>query len=284
MEWPANNTYPEVKSWLEQFCNDNDPREKSAIVRQLLEWYTGKSRTILIAEPHRFSESDLNRLKAIGLELQKHKPVQYITGEAWFYGRRFMVTPDVLIPRPETEELMAYCLPHLSPGSKILDIGTGSGCIAITIALEAPMTEVFAWEVSPRALSVARKNAEALQATVHFEHRDALIDGATLPFDFIVSNPPYIAKSEAPQMDARVTQFEPGLALFVENDPLEFYDHIVSRFHQWLNPGGRFAFECHEAHAQAVLEICLTAGCEASIHRDAQGKPRMVTGLWAGRQ
>lgn len=277
MEWPANNTYPEVRNWLEQFLND-DARERSAIVRTLLEWYTGKSRTMLLAEPHRFSESDLNRLKAFGSELQSGKPVQYITGEAWFYGRCFLVNSSVLIPRPETEELVSACLEIITPEARVLDIGTGSGCIATTLALEAPKTQVTAWDISKEALAVARSNAQRLHAQVNFEQRDALVDHSAGPFDLIVSNPPYIPAGEAEKMSRRVTAFEPHVALFVDHDPLLFYSKIIDQLTHWLKPGGHFAFECHEDYADDVLLYCLTAGCQASLRLDAQNKARMVIG------
>lgn len=277
MEWPANNTYQEVRSWLESRLND-DPRERTAIVRTLLEWFTQKSRTTLISSTHRFSESDLNRLKAFSIRLEAGEPVQHLTGETWFFGRRFKVNKHVLVPRPETEELIALCITLLRPNERVLDIGTGSGCIAITLALEVPTSEVDAWELEHDAFSVAVENAQALKAQVNFTVCNALQAMPDQSYDFIVSNPPYIPRDETQLLEKRVTSFEPHAALFVENDPLLFYRHIIANFPTWLKPQGRFAFECHEKYAEDVLSLCLTAGCKATLHLDAQEKPRMITG------
>ncbi len=278
MEWPADNSYRAVRDWLRGFISDDD-READAIVRTLLEWYTGKSRAELIAGNLRFSESALNRLKAAALQLQAGTPLQHITGEAWFYGRKFTIDHRALIPRPETEELVALLLPMIQNRKRLLDVGTGSGCIAITFALEAPFLWVDGWDVSPEALALAKQNAKQLKAQVNFTLQDAFSAKVAAPYDVLVSNPPYIAREEADSLSKHVRDHEPELALFVNHDPLEFYRLMVENMATWLSPNGIFGFECHSTHAHAVADLCREAGCrEVALHNDAQGMPRMVIG------
>ena len=278
MEWPADNSYRAVRDWLIGFTTE-DNRESEAIVRTLLEWQTGKSRATLLSGDHRFTESALNRLKEAALRLQKGTPVQHVTGEAWFYGRRFQVGPQVLIPRPETEELIALLLPKLNGRKRLLDVGTGSGCIAVTFALEAPFLLVDGWDVSVEALALAQSNASTLGASVHFKHQDVFTAEVVLPFDVLVSNPPYIGLEEADSLETKVREHEPALALFVNEHPLEFYRFMVAKFPAWLSPDGIFGFECHSRYADDVLQLCRAAGCqELELHTDAQGLARMVIG------
>ena len=279
MEWPADNSYRAVRDWLLGYAVHAD-REAEAIVRTLLEWHTGKSRAELISGTVRFSESSLNRLKAAALQLQAGTPVQHITGEAWFYGRAFAIDRRALIPRPETEELVALLLPRILGKKRCLDVGTGSGCIAITLALELPFLEVDGWDISADALALAHLNAERLGASVNFQRCDVFAALPEAPYDVLVSNPPYIERDEAETLEVHVRNHEPEQALFVKHEPLEFYRHMVDRLRDWLTPNGVFGFECHTAHAAAVLELCLAAGCaEATLHNDAQGLPRMVVGV-----
>ncbi len=277
--WPSDNTYRAVRAWLENALLNIEATERVAIVRQLLHWHSGLNRSQLLITDHRFSESDLNRLKSYALRLMKGEPLQYITREAWFMGHPFTVSPAVLIPRPETEELVAKVIAELRPMARVLDIGTGSGCIAVSIALAVENSHVEAWDISSAALEVASANARKLKASVQFECRDVFsAEAQTLTdcYDAIVSNPPYILRSEADEMEVNVTEYEPHVALFVEHDPLIFYKKIINLAAKLLSATGLLAFECHRSYAEEVFQLCLTAGWSTEIHQDAQGNDRVV--------
>lgn len=277
MNWPSSNSYLHVRTWLEaNLTSADDAREGANVVRMLLEWYTQLTRVELVANGHLFSESDLNALKTHLLELNTDRPIQQITGQGDFFGRTFSVDASVLIPRPETEELVVIALQRLQTGKRVLDIGTGSGCIAITLALELPGLHVEAWDVSEDALCVALENQERYEAEVDFLCCDLFTAEPEGTFDAIISNPPYIALFEKESMARRVTQFEPHIALFVDDDPLLFYRTIVERAEVWLEKNGFLAFECHELHAEQVAELCRNAGFTVVLRIDQQGKERMV--------
>ena len=195
------------------------------------------------------------------LRLEKAEPVQYVLGVADFCGRQFHVAPGVLIPRPETAELCQ--LIAKDGGRNILDIGTGSGCIAITLALNIPGSKVTAWDISGAALSIAKGNAKSLGANVVFEHQDALNISLTSHlspltselWDVIVSNPPYICRREADEMEKNVLEYEPDTALFVpDDDPLLFYRHIMNYAQSSLRSGGRLYFEINPLYADSIVE------------------------------
>jgi release factor glutamine methyltransferase len=226
------------------------------------------------------------KLKEIATRINSHEPVQYILGEAEFFGRTFKVNSDVLIPRPETEELVREALERIpekhSPAFRILDIGTGTGCIPITIKLERPFAEVMAIDVSENALKVAIDNAEHLRAKVQFAHHDVLSEH--FPFydlDGIVSNPPYIGVSEKISMSRNVLDFEPHLALFVkDDDPLIFYKIIARHASKSLRPAGFLAVEINERFGKEVADVFLQAGFQkVNILKDLSGKNRIVMGL-----
>ncbi len=187
----------------------------------VVDYYLGKDIT-LSAKAEQELQSLLRRLR-------NFEPIQYILGEARFLGRTFQVASGVLIPRPETEELVEIMLKEISSTSRVLDIGTGSGCIAATLAKELPGAQVTAWDVSEEALAIAAANSLALQVPVCFEQRDVLtyIPGVTERYDVIVSNPPYVTEAEKQDMERNVLDWEPSLALFVPDaDPLRFYRRI----------------------------------------------------------
>ncbi len=216
--------------------------------------------------------------------INAHTPIQYILGEAEFYGRTFMVNPSVLIPRPETEllvnEIRHDFLKHTTVAKHILDIGTGSGCLAITLSLEFPHAIVCATDISKRALITARKNAETLLAQVQFfEHNiltDQMLPG---PFDLIVSNPPYILEDEKAQMKENVLAYEPPLALFAAaKDPLAFYRAIAAKCKPVLSSSGEVWVEINERFGNEVASIFLEHGYHSvRVIKDLDNKDRMVT-------
>jgi len=262
-----------------------DAGEAKAIVRWVLDVRFGLSTAdIYCGKVTQLSANDQAELEKIMLRLEKAEPVQYVLGAADFCGREFHVAPGVLIPRPETAELC-----HLiaqDGGSDILDIGTGSGCIAITLALDIAQSKVTAWDISDDALRIAEGNAKALGAQVTFEHQDALnISHSTLlpppssrQWDVIVSNPPYICRKEADEMEKNVLQYEPDTALFVpDDDPLLFYRHIMDYAIKALRQGGRLYYEINPIYADSIVERLLQLGFVGVTKIDDQfGKTRFI--------
>lgn len=222
-------------------------------------------------------------------QLLQHKPVQYVLNEAWFYKRKFFVNENVLIPRPETEELVEWVITDLrstkpevrsNNNFKIIDIGTGSGCIPVSIKKELPGITVAAIDISEKALQVAKKNSEELNAEVNFSQTDFLNEkewNLLENYDIIVSNPPYIPLSEKDILSKNVTEFEPGIALFVENNnPFIFYERLSVFACSHLNPNGKIYVEVHEEYANEVKNIFQKKGFSAILKKDIYGKERMI--------
>lgn len=211
--------------------------------------------------------------------LLEYEPYQYIFGRSYFYNFELTVTNDVLIPRPETEELL-HLIAHEWDGftPKIIDIGTGSGCLALGLAMLIKGANVTALDVSPKALAVAYQNAIDLKVKLEFIERDILVEGLDEQYEVIVSNPPYIPYSEKKLMEENVLQYEPELALFVDNDEaLIFYERIANLGKKHLKEGGNLYFECNEFSAREVAGLCEAKGykhCE--VIKDMQGKDRIV--------
>lgn len=374
-------TYNQLWKRLTAIYNE---REAQAIVRTVLDALFGMSLTdICLGKVTQLSADDTTRLEKIMQRLEKSEPVQYVLGAEWFAGRLFDVAPGVLIPRPETEDLVKWACDeakekekednskeergkeekeiskkgeapqkeeqllssplkeekeglrkwedapqkeeqplssllkeekeglrkgedasqkeeqHLSsllksnkevsekgeevPHPSILDIGTGSGCIAITVALALPQARVTAWDISTDALAIAAGNAHRLGASVRFEHQDALsAPDDEERWDVIVSNPPYICDKERADMSDNVLSYEPELALFVpDNDPLLFYRAIARYASKALKPGGRLLFETNTAYAHEVAQAMANEGFTAiEVRNDCFGKPRMVKGAF----
>ena len=273
--------------------------ETKAIVRWLLDVRFGLSwADILCGKVTELSANDQTELEKIMCRLEKGEPVQYIIGVADFCGRQFHVEPGVLIPRPETAELCRLILSTDLHGqirnireipchsdANILDIGTGSGCIAITLALEMPEAKVTAWDISDDALRIASENASRLGAKVTFEHRDALsisltshLSPLTPHYDLIVSNPPYICNQEADGMAQNVLDYEPHEALFgPEEDPALFYKRIGDYASIALKPGGWLYFELNPLTADEVSAYLEALGfIETEIRCDQFGKRRFL--------
>ncbi len=221
-------------------------------------------------------------LKAVD-EIVAGRPPQYAVGRARFEGMNLKVSPDTLIPRPETQGLVDMIVDRWSNRSDldVLDIGTGSGCIAIALSRALPFAKVEGIDISDAALGIARQNAEALHAPVDFTRSDILtVKAPSAAYDIIVSNPPYITMSERADMDRRVTDFEPAQALFVpDDDPLRFYRAITTYAATALRPGGMLYFEINSRFGSEVASLLTDAGLtDVTVERDYLGRPRFVKG------
>ncbi len=231
-----------------------------------------------------FSEAELETWNSILDQLKKEIPIQYLLGTTHFYGLEFEVNPNVLIPRPETEELVDWIirtekLESRSKEVKILDIGTGSGCIAISLAKNLPNAEVFALDVSDKALATAQKNAELNQVTIQFIHQSILeTEDLGQQFDLIVSNPPYVRHLEKQEIKKNVLDNEPHLALFVDdNDALIFYRKIAELALKNLNPQGQLYFEINQYLGQETLDLLQEMGFkDITLRKDIYGNDRMI--------
>ena len=216
-------------------------------------------------------------LENIIFRLQKNEPIQY----AEFCGRNFRVAPGVLIPRPETAELVDLIVKENPDARRLLDIGTGSGCIAISLDKNLPDAKVDAWDISEEALAIARKNNEELDAQVTFRRQDVFsadgIQGAS--YDIIVSNPPYVTETEKTEMEANVLDWEPELALFVpDEDPLRFYRRIAELGRELLRPGGKLYFEINQAYGQDMIRMIeMNQYRDVRVIKDIFGKDRILT-------
>ena len=246
--------------------------EAKAIVRNVLEMQFHLSfADILCGKVTQLSADDQAELEKNMVRLEKSEPMQYVLGTAFFYGRPFHVDPGVLIPRPETTELCQWIIEAPKEGS-ILDIGTGSGCIAITLAIELPQSHVSAWDISEEALTIAKANASTLNAHVNFEKQDALaphIDERK--WDIIVSNPPYIEPKEREEMEKNVLEYEPAIALFApESNPIAFYQSIGNYAAKTLLPGGLLYFELNPLTANAVDSYLESIGFKDIEYREDQ--------------
>ena len=226
------------------------------------------------------SSKEMQKLNGILARLLNFEPIQYIQGTARFLERSYHVAPGVLIPRPETEELVEVMLREIPSDARILDIGTGSGCIAISLSKAFPNAKVTAWDVSEDALCIARRNNDDLQASVCFVKQDVLAwrgDGGQC-YDVIVSNPPYITESEKQEMERNVLDWEPFSALFVpNNDPLLFYRRIGELGRMMLVDGGRLYFEINRAYGEATaMMLCGQGYTGIRILKDIPGNDRFV--------
>jgi len=289
----------EAEIWLRhQLATIYGEGEASAVAGLVMEHLTGYSsserslhRNDVLAVPQ------LHRLTEIQQRLQQHEPVQYILGEAWFYGMKLYVAPQVLIPRPETEELVHWIIQDVKASGtdvferhyaeadvtkqlKIIDIGTGSGCIALALKKEMPKAEVWGCDISEEALNIARRNGSELDIRVDFQGIDILdiAQQKLLPtVDIIVSNPPYIPLHEKDAMHDNVVNYEPHLALFVpNNDALKFYEAIKIFAKSRLYQNGLIYLETHENLAKEVQSLFENEGYITEIKKDMQGKERMV--------
>jgi len=271
---PTNSkaVFQEIKSKLTL----DDPEEVHAIALALMEKYFGLTLTDVLSE----KEIEFQDLSTITTRLNQREPLQYVLGEAEFYGRKFLVNSSVLIPRPETELLVREILEIKLNAPRILDIGTGSGCIAIMLNLEILSSKVYAVDVSQNALDIASTNSKKLGADVSFLLLDFLKDSLLLdPVDLVVSNPPYVRNSEKELMKSNVLNYEPHEALFVPNDdPLLFYKAIALKSKTLLKVGGKVFVEINETFGNEVKDLFQSSGfSEVKIIKDLDGKDRIVT-------
>ncbi|WP_297143626.1 peptide chain release factor N(5)-glutamine methyltransferase [uncultured Prevotella sp.] len=277
-----------------------DQREARAVARMLVEEKFSLSfADIICGGVEALSVADKQWIEAAVKRLEQGEPIQYVLGWAWFGGLKFNVRSGVLIPRPETEWLVDNICAHPAPLNdrplRILDIGTGSGCIALSIKQRLPETYVEAWDISTEALSIAADNARSLSLDVVWRQQDALNitpnvlsttpnDNSVVPdsplWDVIVSNPPYICERERTDMARNVLEHEPSTALFVpDTDPLLFYRAITRYAVGSLNEGGRLLFECNTLYAGDTARMMADEGMTATqVYDDCFGKPRFAVG------
>ncbi|MFT5385886.1 MAG: release factor glutamine methyltransferase [Saprospiraceae bacterium] len=279
-----------IKQAYQQFCESTQKiyslRETLSMARIVFE---DEFRITNFEREGVFSSEEKQRLTAIQTRIANHEPLQYILGQADFYGLKFKVDNSVLIPRPETEELVHWVLEHaslsfLNPALKVLDIGTGSGCIPVTLKKQSPILEVHATDFSADVLAIAQWNAKQNGVDIDFFENDILNKeswGQLGNYDFIISNPPYIPQQEEELMPLNVKAFEPKIALFVsDDDPLIFYKTITKFAATYLNEKGKLFFETNEFNAKEVVLMVETEGFEkVELIQDLNGKDRMVVGI-----
>jgi release factor glutamine methyltransferase len=274
--------------------------EATQITDWVMEHLTGsKKAERMIYKNSKITKKEETRLQEIAHRLMKNEPVQYVLNEAWFCGMKFYVDENVLIPRPETEELVEWIVSsQLAPDSyrdasrqpqrtddtiKILDIGTGSGCIAISLKRKLKEAEVLACDVSEGALNVARKNSDLLGLDIECVQLDFLNEGERNrlgAFDIIVSNPPYVPERDKGQMQANVLEYEPHLALFVpDNKPLIFYKAIATFGKLHLKKGGMIFTELHEITGRDAEKLFKSEGYNTELKKDMQNKERILKSI-----
>ena len=258
------------------------PEEVRTLTYWIIEHVCGLSlaQQLSAKDSHLTPEQQMTIQRIIS-RLERHEPIQYVLGECSFYGLMFYVNPSVLIPRPETGELVEHILNnHRESNLRLLDIGTGSGCIAITLAQKLLHARVSAIDISPEAIATAERNARRNGVEIHFQCAD-LFDPQLMfhaPFDLIISNPPYVRQSEKSEMSPNVLDYEPHTALFVpDDDPLLFYRCAARRAKEWLAPGGRLYFEINAALAEEMVALLREEGySHVCTWRDMQGRERFA--------
>lgn len=270
------------QTFKQELANEYESIELNSLLSILFEYVTGWNQIQQVLHKDEILEPSLQTalMEAVA-DLKKGKPIQYITGKAWFMGKEYVVNDQVLIPRPETEELVDWITEYATIIDKplqILDIGTGSGCIPIALKLNLPNTQITGLDISEGALEVAKQNATTLEASISWIKED-ILDTAYLPnhYDIIVSNPPYIPFNEKASMQVQVKNYEPNIALFVTNeDPLIFFRTIARLGKQYLNPNGQIFVEMHYDQRKALLAMFDEMGYHAECRQDMFGKDRMI--------
>lgn len=280
----ASNLVKDIRNhYCEQLCSIYDKDESNVMILILLEHYFKIDRVKMALEPNlRLSESEMLKIHFAVKDLLKHKPIQYIIGKTEFCDLQFKVNENVLIPRPETAEMVRLIVNSRQPSaiSNIIDIGTGSGCIAISLAKVFPHSQVYAMDISEKALTTAKENAINNNVNVTFIHDDilSLRDNIETKFDIIVSNPPYVRELEKSEMRDNVLKWEPHNALFVSNDnPLIFYRSILELAKNHLNENGVIWFEINEFLGKEMISLCKEFGfSDVKIFKDFRDKDRFM--------
>ena len=277
-----------IRNYRSQFIQTLTPiydaTEAESFFYLILENRLQMKRVDLALHPEiEFSESQLQDYNDILKKLEQQIPIQYILGSTSFYGLEFEVNENVLIPRPETEELVSWILSNHDSSThlKILDIGTGSGCIAIALAKNLPNAQVFAIDVSEKALATAKNNADRNEVKVNFIKQDILnTENLEQSFDIIVSNPPYVRNLEKDEIKQNVLTHEPHLALFVEDqNALIFYDKIANLSQRHLNPNGQLYFEINQYLGKEMVQLLEQKGFSAvELRKDIYDNDRMIFG------
>ncbi|WP_047980894.1 peptide chain release factor N(5)-glutamine methyltransferase [Ornithinibacillus contaminans] len=275
----------EVLQWASLFLEKNN--RETRVAELLLQYHLGVSRTQFYVQMR--DEIPATIVENFQSDIKKHVetgvPIQHLMGYEMFYGRKFQVNPHVLIPRPETEELVLHVVNHVEKANPItiVDIGTGSGIIAITLALELPNASVYAIDISPEALATAKENAENLNADVTFLQGDFLEPflESNLKADIVVSNPPYISYAEKTELSDTVIDHDPALALFAEDDGLAAYKRIIGQLPSTINPGAQLAFEIGHQQGEAVSNIIKENFPSSTVNvvKDINGKDRIVSAM-----
>lgn len=289
MDYAPKSEPPKIlgtaKLLSKQLITKYEQRESEGIARILVEYITNKPYKWLIIDPEAtFTISQFADWQVAAERILGGEPIQYVIGRAWFRDLELFVAPGVLIPRPETELLVDLIIEAekkiLNP--KIIDIGTGSGCIALSLSQEIPNSSVFAVDYSVQALAIAKRNALELDLPIKFIHLDILqVERDQFSdFDCIVCNPPYIPESESKEMENHVVAFEPSSALFVpDEDPLLFYNKVSWLGTHWLKPGGWLFFEIHCDFGEQVVNLMQALGyIQIELHQDLSGRDRIVAG------
>jgi release factor glutamine methyltransferase len=272
---------------IQQLLSLYENGEAVAIADLVIEHLTGINKNErLLRKEKTLSLEEEDQLQHFTQQLLENKPVQYVLQEAWFADMKFMVTEAVLIPRPETEELVELILNdykkniHTTEAFSILDIGTGSGCIPISLKKKIPNTAITAIDISEATIAIAKKNAVANEVNIHFMRIDFLDEyswQSLETYNYIVSNPPYIAQAESAEMEQNVLSYEPHLALFVaDSDPLIFYRKIAAFGITHLKRNGVVFVEINQALGKETVELFSSFGYQCILRKDMQGKDRMI--------
>ena len=284
-----SNKVRDIERYIQSELNGLYPEcEIKMFARMLFEGFFGWTQTdLLLRREDTVNQSDLLRFHWAVEDLKRHRPIQHIIGWTEFCGCHIEVTEDTLIPRPETEEIVNWTLDLLSKSKihnlkfKALDLCTGSGCIAIALAKHLPKAEVWAIDISEKALAVAKRNAQTNNVKVNFLQADILRSPFSVPrspFSLIISNPPYVMDKERAVMQPNVLDWEPAQALFVpDSDPLLFYRSIADIAANHLAPDGTLVLEINEQLGQETLLLFEKKGFSGTIHNDFRGKPRMLS-------